>query len=56
VDLQDDNARVMAFKLRKPGFMSQFEGFWRMEELPGDKGVSAQIWSPQQMLKLGSAS
>lgn len=35
---QDDNARVMAFRLRRPGFMKSFEGFWRMEDLPGDKG------------------
>jgi hypothetical protein len=41
--LQDNNARVMAFQLRKPGFMKQFEGFWRMEELPGNKGVSLRL-------------
>lgn len=39
--VQDDKARVMAFKLRQPGFMKSFEGFWRMEEAPGDEKVSS---------------
>lgn len=33
--LQDDGAKVLAFRLREPGFMRNFEGFWRMEPYPG---------------------
>lgn len=40
---QDDNARVMAFRLRRPGFMKSFEGFWRMESFPGDPQATLAV-------------
>jgi hypothetical protein len=53
---QDDNAKVMAFRLRTPGFMRKFEGFWRMEPYPGQPQVCGRQSSGICRGSLGSHS
>lgn len=40
---QDDNAMVMAFRLAEQGFMKNFEGFWRMEPMPGNPEATLAV-------------
>lgn len=40
---QDNKAMVMAFRLAESGFMKNFEGFWRMEPVPGDPEATIAV-------------
>ena len=54
--LQDDHAKVMAFRLRVPGFMRSFEGFWRMEPYPGQPQVCGRECSHAYRNEFGGHS
>mmetsp|Transcript_2675 Transcript_2675/g.7945 ORF Transcript_2675/g.7945 Transcript_2675/m.7945 type:complete len:317 (-) Transcript_2675:355-1305(-) len=51
---QDDDAMVMAFRLAERGFMRNFEGFWRMEPMPGDPQATLAVLH-QNVLPIVSA-